>query len=200
MKTIIFVVLIIASASYLAVGEKSPLSVSDDGSTVSVDVEKISADMSTKLNEQLVAFKNEISKDQQRQIEALQQSVVNLAQKTAKLERMLADSKNTSQLAVAPVQSQVYQAPSVASVSEGPDVGAIKKPVDFDSPTDLDNIEVNDIHVDDTQTLAQVSNTSDSADVTESNFDMAMMDKQQRRKRLQALSERMTLKSLGIEK
>ena len=191
MKTIIFVVLIIASASYLAVGDKSPLSVSDDGSTVSVDVEKISADMSTKLNEQLVAFKNEISKDQQRQIEALQQSVVNLAQKTAKLERMLADSKNTSQLAVAPVESQVYQAPSVANASEGPDVGAIKKPVDFDSPTDLDNIEVNDINVDDTQTLAQVS---------DSNSDMAMMDKQQRRKRLQALSERMTLKSLGIEK
>lgn len=194
MKTIIFVVLIIASASYLAVGDKSPLSVSDDGSTVSVDVEKISADMSTKLNEQLVAFKNEISADQQRQIEALQQSVVNLAQKTAKLERMLADSKNTSQLAVAPVESQVYQAPSVANVSEGPDVGAIKKPVDFDSPTDFDNVGAGDMSEGDIQAIAQVSDTDDA------NSDMAMMDKQQRRKRLQALSERMTLKSLGIEK
>lgn len=202
MKTIIFVVLIIASASYLVIGDKSPLSVSADGSTVSVDIEKVSSDVSKQLNEkvtqQLASFKDEMTQNQQRQIEALQQSVVNLAQKSAKLERQLAGLKQQSE----PVQSEPMQhkRPQPEPVEEsqitnslitaqgdGPDVGAISQPVDYDNM----NVAIDN---DNSQTIAQVNEVADN------HSDMAMMDKQQRRKRLQKLSERMTLKSLGVEK
>ena len=204
MKTIIFVVLIIASASYLAIGEKSPLSVSADGSKVTVDVEKVSNDVSKQLKsqfseqleQQLSSFKNELVQNQQRQIEALQQSVVNLAQKSAKLERQLAGLKQQSvQEQHEPRQyQQVQSTPNnvsqmtedlIAERDDGPDVGAISKPVDFD------NVNAT---LDNNQTVAQLNKAADS------HSDMAMMDKQQRRKRLQNLSERMTLKSLGVEK
>lgn len=209
MKTIIFVVLIIASASYLAVGEKSPLSVSADGSTLSVDIEKVSSDVSKQLNEQfaqqLSSFKNEMVQNQQRQIEALQQSVVNLAQKSAQLERKLEQKLEQKLESKLVSTSQAYQPAPVSEskiaqshqrLSAGPDVGSIKKPVDFDNINHTEHVaaDLNDDSVSDSQAIVQVNEVADSSS------DMAMMDKQQRRKRLQSLSERMTLKSLGVEK
>ena len=179
MRTIIFVILIIASASYLALGDKSPLSVSGDGKTVSLDVDKVQSDLSAQLQNKFAALKDEMTKNQQRQIEALQQSVVNLAQKNAKLERKVAQLEvNFADKASLPVMEQ-----TITGDLDGPDVGAIKKPRDYDN-------------LDDSQTdvVVQVDQT------TQPQLDTVMMNKQQRRKRLQSLSERMELRSLGVEK
>jgi len=228
MKTVAFVLLIIGSVLYLFVGNGVVSSwVSDKSPTGQVEklqdalneqVERhVSEQMKSQLGDlfnqhfdegfnkkfklQTDEFKGELEQQQQQQVAALQKTVVNMAQKMAKLEGQLSQLEAQLQSQPAAVTTTVAN----NNHASGVEVGVVKRGNEFDYSASTSTSASN-------QSASATNNVNHSANQAVEHYSMpsavtgsvasntSKMDKAQRRARLQELSERMTLQSLGVER
>lgn len=197
MKSILFALLIIGSATYLVVNDSSALSQWFSNQLPAGQMAKITDSLDKNVSQQLAAFKSQIQAKQQQQIESLQSSLLTMAQKMAKMEQTI--KAQQQQLAATPTeattefeQHRSQAEPEVVQyVAQSEDSGVEVSTLSAQNESARDEFE---------QGEPEQSEQSDTAqDNTAQIAANGLMSKQQRRKRLQQLSEDMTLKSLGVE-